>query len=81
MLKKSTVCFALILFVSFLTACGKAASPTVTGAAPSTEIWSSEGRSACTWFNGDEPEYSMGINTDPMTIRVGKTSNGNDVFS
>jgi hypothetical protein len=40
-----------------------------------------EGLSVCTWFDGDEPEYSMGINDDPMTIRVGKTSKGHDVFS
>jgi hypothetical protein len=73
--KRAAICFAFILVVSILSACSRAASTAI------TEIWPSEGLSVCCWFNGDEPEYSMGINTDPTTIRVGKTAKGNDAFS
>jgi hypothetical protein len=72
---KAIICCAFMIPALLLSACGK-----ITQRA-TTEIWSSEGLSACTWFNGDEPGDSMGVNTDPATIRVGKTPKGNDVFA
>ncbi len=72
--KKIAVCFAFIFYVSFLPSCGE---PTTT----LTEIWSSPDGSICAWFSDDEQPDSMGVSSDPAVMRVGKTSNGKEVFS
>jgi hypothetical protein len=78
------ICLTLILLASFISACGKNSSPPaaeIPAASAITEVWPSDGLSVCAWFDGDEPDYSMGINTDASIMRVGKTPNGNDVFT
>jgi hypothetical protein len=91
--KKIAVYFVCVLFGALLMGYGGTASsaatlsnapqtvPDGTISSNMTEIWSMKGLSVCAWFNGDEPGDSLGVNTDPSIIRVGKTDKGNDVFS
>lgn len=45
-----------------------------------SEIWTTAGSTVSTWFNEDTPDL-MGTNVEPSIIRVGKTSEGKDIFS
>ena len=46
-----------------------------------SEMWTSPGSSVCAWFSEDEPGDFMGVNTEPSIMRVGKTSEGKNIFS
>ncbi len=76
-IKIITACFALFLLLAILPACNSNVPSELTN----ESLWTVSGNSVSAWFDENEPDDFMGVNIDSETMRVGKSPQGQDIFS